>query len=148
MNVDSTTGEEVECSSQLTNTKMKIKAEDLSLETEAEECKLPDMAAQVGSIYDDATNTSIRSRRPQLFGDTVEQRKQIFKCENCGKCYNWNYNLNRHKRFECGIKNKFGCSMCDKRFPYKQNAAIHLRRKHKIDIVNADEMLITGHIIT
>ena len=33
--------------------------------------------------------------------------------------------------------------MCHKRFPYKQNAAIHLKRKHKLPIESADEM-ITG----
>lgn len=72
--------------------------------------------------------------------------KQSFKCQKCGKCYNWNYNLNRHMRFECGIENRFECSMCQKRFPYKQNAAIHLKRKHKLAIDNADEMLALGHI--
>lgn len=72
--------------------------------------------------------------------------KQSFKCQKCGKCYNWNYNLNRHMRFECGIENRFACSMCQKRFPYKQNAAIHLKRKHKLPMDNADDMLAQGHI--
>jgi len=72
--------------------------------------------------------------------------KQTFKCQKCGKCYNWNYNLNRHMRFECGIENRFACSMCQKRFPYKQNAAIHLKRKHKLPMDNADDMLAQGHI--
>jgi len=72
--------------------------------------------------------------------------KQAFKCDKCGKSYNWNYNLNRHKRFECGINNRFECAMCHKRFPYKQNAAIHLKRKHKLPIESADEMIAGGHI--
>jgi len=49
-------------------------------------------------------------------------------------------------RFECGIQNRFECSMCQKRFPYKQNAAIHLKRKHKLPMDNADDMLAQGHI--
>ena len=72
--------------------------------------------------------------------------KQSFKCYKCGKTYNWNYNLNRHKRFECGIENKYQCSMCQKRFPYKQNVAIHLKRKHKLEIESAEDMIAGGHI--
>ena len=72
--------------------------------------------------------------------------KQSFKCQKCGKCYNWNYNLNRHMRFECGIENRFECAMCHKRFPYKQNAAIHLKRKHKLALDNADDMIAAGNI--
>merc|ERR1719481_194115 len=72
--------------------------------------------------------------------------KQSFKCQKCGKCYNWNYNLNRHMRFECGIENRFECSLCQKRFPYKQNAAIHLKRKHKVTLETADDMLLQGQI--
>ena len=75
-----------------------------------------------------------------------ESPKQAFKCEKCGKSYNWNYNLNRHMRFECGIQNRFECSMCQKRFPYKQNVAIHLKRKHKLQMDNADDMIAQGHI--
>ena len=49
-------------------------------------------------------------------------------------------------RFECGIENRFECSMCQKRFPYKQNVAIHLKRKHKLQLDNADDMIAQGHI--
>ena len=86
-----------------------------------------------------SSTTSNRKREPN-------PNKQTFKCQKCGKCYNWNYNLNRHMRFECGIDNRFACSMCQKRFPYKQNAAIHLKRKHKLPMDNADDMLAQGHI--
>ena len=36
--------------------------------------------------------------------------------------------------------------MCSKRFPYKQNAAIHLKRKHKLGLETADLMIAAGHI--
>merc|ERR1719285_51491 len=91
--------------------------------------------------------------------EIVKSEKQSFKCQKCGKSYNWNYNLNRHMRFECGIQNRFECAMCHKRFPYKQNAAIHLKRKHKLGLdmeapgekaptpgVTADLMIAAGHI--
>ena len=70
-----------------------------------------------------------------------------FKCEKCGKCYNWNYNLNRHMRFECGIGHRFQCGVCKRRFPHKQNATIHLKRKHLLQMDSAEEMLGSGHII-
>ena len=50
-------------------------------------------------------------------------------------------------RFECGIENKFECSVCQKRFPYKQNAGIHLKRKHKVQLETPDDMLAAGKII-
>ena len=83
---------------------------------------------------------------PATAKNKKEAPKQAFKCEKCGKSYNWNYNLNRHMRFECGIQNRFECSMCQKRFPYKQNVAIHLKRKHKLQMDNADDMIAQGHI--
>ena len=50
-------------------------------------------------------------------------------------------------RFECGKQNKFECSICLKRFPYKQNARIHLKRKHKIFFETSDEMITAGKIV-
>jgi hypothetical protein len=70
-----------------------------------------------------------------------QHQQQAFTCQKCGKSYNWNYNLNRHMRFECGIGNKFECSVCHKRFPYKQNAAIHMKWKHKVLLKIAINML-------
>eukprot|EP00088_Acartia_fossae_P068741 TRINITY_DN8781_c0_g1_i5.p1 TRINITY_DN8781_c0_g1~~TRINITY_DN8781_c0_g1_i5.p1 ORF type:complete len:635 (+),score=153.52 TRINITY_DN8781_c0_g1_i5:65-1969(+) len=80
-------------------------------------------------------------------GAGSQQEEGRFKCERCGKSYNWNYNLNRHMRFECGIGNRFQCGVCKRRFPHKQNAAIHLKRKHLLQLESAEEMLASGHII-
>ena len=80
-------------------------------------------------------------------GGGSQQEEGRFKCERCGKSYNWNYNLNRHMRFECGIGNRFQCGVCKRRFPHKQNAAIHLKRKHLLQMESAEEMLASGHII-
>lgn len=96
--------------------------------------------SQSHSDQSQAKSANSKTREP------TPANKQSFKCQKCGKCYNWNYNLNRHMRFECGIQNRFECSMCQKRFPYKQNAAIHLKRKHKLPMDNADDMLAQGHI--
>lgn len=95
----------------------------------------------------DSGGTNLENlKQEESSNETTVVNKNSFKCQKCGKCYNWNYNLNRHKRFECGIKNRFECSLCQKRFPYKQNAAIHLKRKHKVGLETADEMLLLGHI--
>jgi hypothetical protein len=37
--------------------------------------------------------------------------------------------------------------VCKRRFPHKQNAAIHLKRKHLLQMDSAEEMLGSGHII-
>jgi hypothetical protein len=86
------------------------------------------------------------AKRRSISGGSGKQ-PAAFTCQKCGKSYNWNYNLNRHIRFECGIENRFECAVCQKRFPYKQNAAIHLKRKHKLTLENADDMLAAGHIV-
>jgi len=102
--------------------------------------------SQTHSEQNQLAQTSKQSSSNSRKRESTPTNKQSFKCQKCGKCYNWNYNLNRHMRFECGIENRFECSMCQKRFPYKQNAAIHLKRKHKLPMDNADEMLAQGHI--
>jgi len=100
----------------------------------------------------EGTGSALDSNPPYFSPKKINRKaenpnnKQSFKCQKCGKCYNWNYNLNRHMRFECGIENRFECSLCQKRFPYKQNAAIHLKRKHKVTLETADDMLLQGQI--
>ena len=98
------------------------------------------------SSFSAAETAKKNSSQPTKKKEKDSGDKQIFKCFKCGKTYNWNYNLNRHKRFECGIENKYQCSMCNKRFPYKQNVAIHLKRKHKLQMDNAEDMIAGGHI--
>jgi len=102
-------------------------------------------------------NNSSKYQVDDIHSETKVKHKQLktkategegrFKCEKCGKSYQWNYNLNRHMRFECGIGNRFQCGVCKRRFPHKQNAAIHLKRKHLVQVDSAEEMIVSGHII-
>merc|ERR1719470_789147 len=97
--------------------------------------------SQSHSDQSQAKSSNSKKREP------MPANRQSFKCQKCGKCYNWNYNLNRHIKFECGIENRFECSLCHKRFPYKQNAAIHLKRKHKIGLEAPGEKAPTPGVL-
>lgn len=93
------------------------------------------------------SNQETTKYKPKPHKSKAPEVEGKFKCEKCGKSYNWNYNLNRHMRFECGIGHRFQCGVCKRRFPHKQNAAIHLKRKHLLQIDSAEEMLASGHIV-
>jgi len=103
-----------------------------------------------GESFDDKSNIRVTPETtkytPKPHKSKAPEGEGKFKCEKCGKSYNWNYNLNRHMRFECGIGHRFQCGLCKRRFPHKQNAAIHLKRKHLLKIDSAEEMLASGHI--
>ncbi|XP_054286053.1 zinc finger protein 875-like [Macrosteles quadrilineatus] len=36
-----------------------------------------------------------------------------FTCEDCGRKYKYKYNLNQHKRNECGMEPRFPCIYCE-----------------------------------
>ena len=63
------------------------------------------------------------------------------------RSYDWNYNLNRHLKYECGKENAFMCSKCGRRFPHKQNCVYHLKRKHKIVCDTVDQYVSSGLVI-
>ncbi|XP_033231837.1 zinc finger protein 493-like [Belonocnema kinseyi] len=44
------------------------------------------------------------------------------KCEKCARSYKYRQDLDRHKKFECGVMPQFKCKFCEKRF--KQNSAL------------------------
>ena len=33
--------------------------------------------------------------------------KRVYSCPHCQRSYDWNYNLNRHLKYECGKENAF-----------------------------------------
>lgn len=63
------------------------------------------------------------------------------------RSYDWNYNLNRHLKYECGKENAFMCSKCGRRFPHKQNCVYHLKRKHKIICETIDQYVSAGLVV-
>jgi len=73
--------------------------------------------------------------------------KRVFICPHCQRSYDWNYNLNRHLKYECGKENAFMCSKCGRRFPHKQNCVYHLKRKHKIVCETIDQYVANGLVV-
>jgi len=73
--------------------------------------------------------------------------KRVFVCPHCQRSYDWNYNLNRHLKYECGKENAFMCSKCGRRFPHKQNCVYHLKRKHKIILETIDQYMSAGLVV-
>lgn len=73
--------------------------------------------------------------------------KRVFVCPHCQRSYDWNYNLNRHLKYECGKENAFMCSKCGRRFPHKQNCVYHLKRKHKIICETIDQYVSAGLVV-
>jgi len=73
--------------------------------------------------------------------------KRVFVCPHCQRSYDWNYNLNRHLKYECGKENAFMCSKCGRRFPHKQNCVYHLKRKHKIICDTIDQYVSAGLVV-
>merc|ERR1711894_836561 len=73
--------------------------------------------------------------------------KRVFVCPHCNRSYDWNYNLNRHLKYECGKDNAFMCSKCGRKFPHKQNCVYHLKRKHKIVLETVDQYVTSGLVL-
>ena len=73
--------------------------------------------------------------------------RRVFTCEKCNRSYDWNYNLNRHRKYECGKENAFQCAKCGRKFPHKQNCVYHLKRKHKIVCDTIDQYVASGLVV-
>ena len=73
--------------------------------------------------------------------------KRVYSCPHCQRSYDWNYNLNRHLKYECGKENAFQCAKCGRKFPHKQNCVYHLKRKHKIICETIDQYMAAGLVV-
>ena len=76
-----------------------------------------------------------------------EGSKRVYSCPHCQRSYDWNYNLNRHLKYECGKENAFQCARCGRKFPHKQNCVYHLKRKHKIVCDTIDQYVSEGLVL-
>ena len=77
----------------------------------------------------------------------AQGNKRSYSCPHCQRSYDWNYNLNRHLKYECGKENAFQCAKCGRRFPHKQNCVYHLKRKHKIVCETIDQYVAAGLVV-
>ena len=54
-----------------------------------------------------------------------------YPCVDCGKVFTWNFNLNKHRRYECGKEPQFPCPYCKYRSKQKGDLKKHIRRRHQ-----------------
>jgi hypothetical protein len=80
-------------------------------------------------------------------GGAGSESKRVYTCPHCQRAYDWNYNLNRHLKYECGKENAFQCAKCGRKFPHKQNCVYHLKRKHKVSLETIDQYMSAGLVI-
>jgi hypothetical protein len=53
-----------------------------------------------------------------------------WQCEVCGKQYKYKYNLNQHRKFECGKTPQYNCQLCSYKAKWKGNLKRHFVAKH------------------
>lgn len=94
-----------------------------------------------------STASGGKSKKAQKDVDTNGGTKRVYSCPHCQRSYDWNYNLNRHLKYECGKENAFQCAKCGRKFPHKQNCVYHLKRKHKIVCDTIDQYMSNGLVI-
>lgn len=56
--------------------------------------------------------------------------KSNYKCDKCGKRYNYSRSLWRHKKFECGVTPKFTCPHCPYIAVHNHSLKLHIFNKH------------------
>jgi hypothetical protein len=61
-----------------------------------------------------------KSKKDAAAGANADGTKRVYVCPHCQRSYDWNYNLNRHLKYECGKENAFQCAKCGRKFPHKQ----------------------------
>lgn len=78
------------------------------------------------------------------FDDPLDRSQNLFStgaapknvCMQCGKCYTYARNLDRHLKLECGKKPKYFCKFCNYKSKHKSDTIKHIVRVHngaKID---------------
>jgi len=57
-------------------------------------------------------------------------QRGYFPCPDCGKVFNWKFNMNRHRNLECGKEPQFSCPHCDHRAKRRADLQRHIRSRH------------------
>jgi DNA-directed RNA polymerase subunit RPC12/RpoP len=78
-------------------------------------------------IWDD---TEMQAILPDTLPTTAVSNATSFICPDCGRGYQRQRSLQRHRRYECGVEKKFTCAICWKNF--KRPDQLHKHQKiHK-----------------
>ncbi|XP_049779186.1 zinc finger protein 221-like [Schistocerca cancellata] len=77
-------------------------------------------------IYSDFT---IKQVQHELV-TAVDVQRNGYRCDVCGKRYNWPESLRRHQKFECGKEPQYFCSLCPYRCKQKGNLKRHILSIH------------------
>jgi len=71
-----------------------------------------------------------------LFFADRECRYQCYN-QSCGRIYKTKSGIHNHLKYECGVKPKFHCTMCDRFFKQPVSYKAHMLNIHKkIDCLN------------
>ncbi|XP_073398502.1 uncharacterized protein [Dendrobates tinctorius] len=85
-----------------------------------------DPMKQIPSSDSLSTTKENQSHKTGIKKQTAPKRKKSFSCSECGKCFNWKWNLVIHQRTHTGEK-PFSCSECEKCFKQKSVLVAHQR---------------------
>ncbi|XKL69558.1 hypothetical protein PGB90_007327 [Kerria lacca] len=65
------------------------------------------------------------------FGYRIETYNAVYCPNNCGRKYKHKHHLNRHLKYECGVRKQFVCDECGRSFAHKCNLKNHSIIVHK-----------------
>ncbi|XP_033231864.1 zinc finger protein 254-like [Belonocnema kinseyi] len=73
-------------------------------------------------------NRKLQAPKKRRILDLKPDKKH--KCEKCARSYKNKSHLNRHQKFECGVKPQFTCQFCGKSFKQKSSMSSHVGVVH------------------
>ena len=87
----------------------------------------PYMCSSCGKGY---THIFTLNRHRRTVCGKIRNTSGKWKCPRCSRSYVTEGNLVRHVRFECGVRRKFCCIFCNRKFTQRCSLIRHLRNFH------------------
>ncbi|XP_053974161.1 zinc finger protein 787-like [Hylaeus anthracinus] len=87
----------------------------------------PYMCSSCGKGY---THIFTLNRHRRTVCGKIRNTNGKWKCPRCTRSYVTEGNLVRHVRFECGVRRKFCCIFCNRKFTQRCSLIRHLRNFH------------------